>query len=194
MQLRVISQAEPPVNATRIRGKLDNCNTSHRGRIRIRTFGPAKPPVTSVMPNSRGSASVSIHRSAYASSSIPSMKARESGKSLAMPPGSASPRPGGASKPRLPRTETAPSSSDETLFEAVAQEVFRRCGRTWKPRTRYVSQNYYRRQLLSWFKGCQIAEITRGDVQEWFVSLHVTPVAADRLQNPGAFDGASCDT
>ena len=74
----------------------------------------------------------------------------------------------------------APASSDETLFETVAEEVFRRYGRTWKPRTLYVNRSYYRKQLLPWFKGRQIAEITRGDVQAWFASLHATPVAADR--------------
>ena len=73
-----------------------------------------------------------------------------------------------------------PTSPDETLFEAVAEEVFRRYGRTWKPRTLYVNQSYYRKKLLPWFRGRQIAEITRGDVQEWFASLHATPVAADR--------------
>ncbi len=74
----------------------------------------------------------------------------------------------------------APASSDETLFETVAEEVFRRYGRTWKPRTLKVNRNYYRNQILPWFRGRQIAEITRGDVQEWFASLHPTPVAADR--------------
>ena len=74
----------------------------------------------------------------------------------------------------------SPSSSDETLFETVAEEVFQRYGRTWKPRTLYVNQGYYRQQLLPWFKGRQIAEITRGDVQEWFASLRATPVTADR--------------
>ena len=73
-----------------------------------------------------------------------------------------------------------PSSSDETLFETVAEEVFHRYGRTWKPRTLKVNRGYYRNQILPWFRGRQIAEITRGDVQEWFASLHATPVAADR--------------
>ena len=74
----------------------------------------------------------------------------------------------------------APLSPDETLFEAVAEEVFRRYGRTWKPGTLKVNRNYLRNQLLPWFRGRQIAEITSGDVQQWFVSLHATPVAADR--------------
>ena len=73
-----------------------------------------------------------------------------------------------------------PSSMDETLFETVAEEVFRRYGRTWKPGTLKVNQYYLRNQIMPCFRGRQIAEITRGDVQEWFASLHATPVAADR--------------
>ena len=73
-----------------------------------------------------------------------------------------------------------PSTSDETLFEKVAGEVFRRYGRTWKPGTLKVNRGYYRNQILPCFRGRQIAEITRGDVQEWFASLHATPFAADR--------------
>lgn len=66
------------------------------------------------------------------------------------------------------------------LFETVAEEVFRRYGRRWKPRTLKVNRGYYRNQVLPWFKGRTIADITRGDVQRWFASLHMTPVAADR--------------
>ena len=73
-----------------------------------------------------------------------------------------------------------PSSPDETLFETVAEDVFRRYARTWKPGTLKVNRYYFRNQILPWFRGRQIAEITRGDVQEWFASLHATPVAADR--------------
>lgn len=71
-------------------------------------------------------------------------------------------------------------SSDETLFEAVAEEVFRRYGRTWKPGTITVNRGNYRNHILPWFQGRQIAEITGADVREWFSSLHATPVAADR--------------
>ena len=52
--------------------------------------------------------------------------------------------------------------------------------RHWKPSTLRVNLNYYRNQILPWFKGCAIGEITRHDVQRWFASLHATPVAADR--------------
>ena len=83
-----------------------------------------------------------------------------------------------------------PSSSDETLFEKVAEEVFRRYGRTWKPGTLYVNQSYYRSRLLPWFKGRHIAEITRGDVQKWFAlspryAGRCRPVAAGPLGHHG---------
>ena len=73
-----------------------------------------------------------------------------------------------------------PESPDETVFETVAEEVFRRYGRTWKPGTLKVNRYYYRNQILPWFQGRQIAEITSADVRQWFASLHATPAAADR--------------
>ena len=71
-------------------------------------------------------------------------------------------------------------SLDDTLFEAVAEEVFFRYSRHWKPSTLKVNRGYLRKQILPWFRGRQIADITRKDVQDWFMSLHETPVAADR--------------
>ena len=44
----------------------------------------------------------------------------------------------------------------------------------------HVNLYYYRNQILPWFRGRPIADITRRDVQQWFASLHATPVAADR--------------
>ena len=67
-----------------------------------------------------------------------------------------------------------------TFFEAVAEAVFERYARVWKPRTLEVNRNYLRCQLLPWFAGRQIADIDRRDVQHWFASLRSTPVAADR--------------
>ena len=73
-----------------------------------------------------------------------------------------------------------PAVSEETRFEAVAEEVFRGYGRHWKPLTRKVNRGYLRNQILPWFREQQIADITRADVERWFASLHATPVAADR--------------
>ena len=69
---------------------------------------------------------------------------------------------------------------EETVFEAVADEVFRNYGRHWKPRTLKVNRGYLRNQILPGFRGRDVADITRADVQRWFASLHATPVAADR--------------
>ena len=69
---------------------------------------------------------------------------------------------------------------EETVFEAVAEEVFRNYGRHWKPRTLKVNRGYLRNQILPWFRGRNVADITRADVQRWFASLHATPGAANR--------------
>ena len=72
---------------------------------------------------------------------------------------------------------TAP---DRTRFETVAEEVFRRYKRHWKPSTLTVNLGYYKKQILPWFEGRQIADVDHQDVQQWFASLHATPVAVDR--------------
>ena len=76
--------------------------------------------------------------------------------------------------------ETAVEDGRDILFEDVAEEVFRRYSRHWKPGTLQVNRCYYRNRILPWFKGRAIGDITRPDVQRWFASLHATPVAADR--------------
>ena len=68
----------------------------------------------------------------------------------------------------------------ETLFEAVAEEAFRRYGRRWKAGTLAVNRSNYRSKILPWFKGKRIAEIAKEDVRQWFASLRETPAAADR--------------
>jgi integrase len=72
------------------------------------------------------------------------------------------------------------SDTQPIPFETVAEEVFRRYGRRWKPRTMKVNRSYYRCQILPWFRGRPITAITGADVQAWFASLRGTPVAADR--------------
>ena len=68
----------------------------------------------------------------------------------------------------------------DTPFETVGDEAFRRYARNWKPSTLRVNRGYYRNRILPWFAGRPISEITAHDVQQWFASLHETPVAADR--------------
>ena len=72
------------------------------------------------------------------------------------------------------------SAPPDIAFEVVAEEVFRRYARNWKPSTLKVNRGYYRKQILPWFEGRPIAGITAADVRRWFASLHETPVAADR--------------
>ncbi len=78
------------------------------------------------------------------------------------------------------RLDEIPALPEEKLFEAVAEEVFSRYGRRWKPGTMKVNRKYLRNAILPRFGGMNIADITNKDVQRWFASLHATPVAADR--------------
>ena len=71
-------------------------------------------------------------------------------------------------------------SPEATRFDAVAETVFRRYARVWKPQTRDVNRSYLHRQILPRFAGMQVADITRADVRRWFASRRATPVAADR--------------
>ena len=67
-----------------------------------------------------------------------------------------------------------------TCFRTVADEVFRRYARTWKPGTLTVNRSYLRSQILPWFGDRPVGDITPADVQRWFAGLHRTPAAADR--------------
>ena len=67
-----------------------------------------------------------------------------------------------------------------TPFEDVADAVFRRQSRHWKPGTLDVNRNYLKNQILPRFRGQPIGAITSVDVQQWFASLRSTPAAADR--------------
>ena len=78
------------------------------------------------------------------------------------------------------RSEVPPICDEKAPFETVAEEVFRRYGRTWKPRTVTVNRTYLRNQIMPWFRGRPIADITRREVQRWFAALHATPAAANR--------------
>ncbi len=70
--------------------------------------------------------------------------------------------------------------SGDVLFETVAEEVFSRYGRRWKPRTLEVNRGYLHNQILPFFAGRPVAEIDREEVLRWFRSLHATPAAANR--------------
>ena len=72
------------------------------------------------------------------------------------------------------------ATNEETRFEVVAEKLFESCERHWKDSTRKVNRSYFRNQILPWFRGMQIAGITKRNVKQWFTSLHATPFAADR--------------
>jgi len=65
-------------------------------------------------------------------------------------------------------------------FEIMADEVFRRYRRRWKPRTMRVNRSYLRNQILPWFAGRPIGAISHSEVRRWFASLNATPAAANR--------------
>ena len=69
---------------------------------------------------------------------------------------------------------------EDTLFEAVAEQVFTLYGRRWKLRTLEVNRTYLRCQILPFFERRPIGAITREEVRKWFRSLHATPAAANR--------------
>ena len=72
------------------------------------------------------------------------------------------------------------AAAPDIPFETVADEVFRRYARNWKPSTLKVNRGHYGNHILPWFEGRPIASITARDVRRWFASLHEIPVAADR--------------
>ena len=78
------------------------------------------------------------------------------------------------------RNDDEAAAPADIPFETVADEVFRRYARNWKPSTLKVNRNYYGNHILPWFEGRSIADITAHDVRRWFASLHNTPVSADR--------------
>ena len=78
------------------------------------------------------------------------------------------------------RSVVPPNGTEPTRFADVAEEVFTRYGRTWKPGTIAVNRSYLRSQIMPWFRDRAIAEITHSDVQRWLARLHATPAAANR--------------
>ncbi|MDE0392910.1 MAG: tyrosine-type recombinase/integrase [Rhodospirillales bacterium] len=75
---------------------------------------------------------------------------------------------------------TAPARPEETLFEAVAETVFRQHERLWKPGALEVNRGYLKNQILPHFAGRPVAEIDGREVRDWFAALAATPAAADR--------------
>ena len=73
-----------------------------------------------------------------------------------------------------------PGSLKDALFGTVAEDVLVHHKRLWKPGTLAVNRCYLKRQILPFFAGRTISDITHQDVATWFRSLHATPAAANR--------------
>ena len=76
---------------------------------------------------------------------------------------------------RTPDNDVVPTDTASILFEDFADDVFRHYQRHWKPNTLKVNQSYYRNQILPWFRGCSVSDITRQDVQRWFCLAPCNP-------------------
>ena len=72
------------------------------------------------------------------------------------------------------------ATNEETRFEVVAEKLFEACERHWKVSTIRVNHNYFKKQILPWFRNMQVAGITERDVKQWHASLHAVPFSADR--------------
>ena len=81
---------------------------------------------------------------------------------------------------RIHAGEDVPVANDGLTFAEVAEEVFRRHGRRWKPRTMRVNRDYLKSCLLPVFGAMPIAAIGAADVQAWFAGLRGRPGAANR--------------
>ncbi len=67
-----------------------------------------------------------------------------------------------------------------TLFGPLADSVIHRQSRLWKPRTLAVNRCYLRNQIMPFFAQRHVADISPGEVRQWFATLHTTPAAANR--------------
>ncbi|MGU9962158.1 MAG: tyrosine-type recombinase/integrase, partial [Candidatus Puniceispirillales bacterium WSBS_2018_MAG_OTU23] len=73
------------------------------------------------------------------------------------------------------KAEAGISSLTDTSFSTLAEVVFSRHERRWKPATMKVNRYYLKNQLLPFFGGKNIASITRADVEIWLAGLsHIT--------------------
>lgn len=66
------------------------------------------------------------------------------------------------------------------LFGPLAESVFHRHARLWKPRTQAVNRSYLRNQIMPFFAQRPVSDISPSEVRQWFAALHATPAAANR--------------
>ncbi len=78
----------------------------------------------------------------------------------------------------LTLTTTKASPLMNTAFSAMAEVVFSRYERRWKPSTIAVNRYYLKNQILPFFGEKDVASITRADVEIWFSKLsHISETA-----------------
>ncbi len=74
------------------------------------------------------------------------------------------------------QTKTSPLM--KIAFSVVADAVFSRYERRWKPSTMEVNRYYLKNQLLPFFGDKDVASITHADIKIWFSGLsHITETA-----------------
>lgn len=131
-----------------------------RTRIRQGQIHGLRPPAADPMPSATPNSVVS----AYASPRpTPSVFFCRSGSRVWKDGGDAGAVTVPEARARAVTELTSLRGGTETLsmpFETVAEEVFRRYGRRWKPRTLEVNQIYCLRQILPWFGGRPTIAIT----------------------------------
>ena len=62
--------------------------------------------------------------------------------------------------------EIIAATDEETRFEVVAEKLFEACERHWKVSTIRVNHNYFKKQILPWFRNMQVAGITEAGRQD----------------------------
>ncbi|XDZ65495.1 tyrosine-type recombinase/integrase [Alphaproteobacteria bacterium LSUCC0684] len=80
----------------------------------------------------------------------------------------------------LTLAQTSPSADEDVRFDTLAEMVFSRRARLWKPSTLRVNRDYLKNQLLPFFGDMPVAAISRNDVETWFAGLSDIPEGANR--------------
>ncbi len=83
----------------------------------------------------------------------------------------------------LTLTTTKASPLINTAFSAMAEVVFSRYERRWKPSTMAVNRYYLKNQILPFFGEKDVASITRADVEIWR-RRHAIPLGPASLPQP----------
>ena len=77
------------------------------------------------------------------------------------------------------QASVSPSSMGAS-FSVIAEAVFSRYKRRWKPSTMEINRCYLKNQILPFFRDKDVASITRADVEIWFSGLSHIKETANR--------------